>query len=209
MGQILSILSLSSLTMTIFRPIKPNLITQLFGENKVSFYKELNMNGHNGVDFYAPMGTPVYWNGSKRGKVLSVINDATYGKYIEIIVEEEPEINKYIFAHLSKFNCQAGDVLESGQLFCYTGNTGKYTTGPHLHFGMKKVAKNRYGNYYTTNRDNGYKGAIDPMSYYKNIYVKDHIAILNAQIPIFERVIGFVKALISLRIQLNIKRKKK
>jgi len=40
-------------------------------------------------------------------------------------------------------------------------NTGKYTTGNHLHFGLKKCDKTGR----TLDYDNGYHGAIDPKPY--------------------------------------------
>ena len=191
--------------MFIFRSIKTNFITQSFGENRIPLYKELKMLGHNGIDFLTKDGEKIYWDCDKEGLVLNIHTD-NYGGLGVVVISEEKY--KHIFWHLKSFACKAGDILDSGDLLGYADNTGR-STGTHLHRAVKQVRKNKYGNYYTINKDNGFKGAIDPMPYYKNIYVKDHIAILKAQIPIFERAIGFVKALISLKIQLNIKLKKK
>jgi murein DD-endopeptidase MepM/ murein hydrolase activator NlpD len=38
-----------------------------------------------------------------------------------------------MYAHLSSFAVAKGDIVKSGQVIGYSGNTG-YSTGPHLHF---------------------------------------------------------------------------
>ena len=191
--------------MTVFRPIINNLITQGYGiENTkpdaLHFYKELNMLGHNGVDYFCPIGTPIYWPGSGRGTVYAIIDDITFGKYIEVISEDNEGYKKHIFAHLSSFDCKPGDILETGQLFCHSGNSGKYTTGPHLHYGLKECIKNLLGNFVSLNMDNGYNGAIDPKPYFINVWVVDEIENLKKtldnlkqQISIWRQIINLIR----------------
>ena len=53
------------------------------------------------------------------------------------------------YYHLSAYNCQPGDVVTTGQVIAFSGNTGN-STGPHLHLGVRVN-----GEY------------VDPMSFYR------------------------------------------
>ena len=44
----------------LYYPIKPWRINQRFGENLNDFYKKIGLLGHNGIDFYALDGFPIY-----------------------------------------------------------------------------------------------------------------------------------------------------
>ncbi|MFN7662801.1 MAG: peptidoglycan DD-metalloendopeptidase family protein [Alphaproteobacteria bacterium] len=85
---------------------------------------------HQGVDFAAPMGTPILaaGNGSikKRGYLGS------YGNYI-LIQHNKNYASAY--AHLSKFakGLSTGSRVSQGQIIGYIGRTGR-ATGPHLHY---------------------------------------------------------------------------
>ena len=39
------------------------------------------------------------------------------------------------YYHLSGYAVSEGDIVRSGQVIAYSGNTGN-STGPHLHFGV-------------------------------------------------------------------------
>lgn len=62
---------------------------------------------------------------------------------------------------------KTGDNVKAGQLIAYCDNTGQYTTGSHLHFGLKQLDNQ---NINTLSYDNGYKGAIDPSPYFISAY---------------------------------------
>ncbi len=89
---------------------------------------------HYGVDFSAPIGTPVWTVGD--GYVIYAGYDRHLGKVVKI-----RHTNGYetIYGHLSKFarGIRKGKRVSQGQVIGYVGNTG-LSTGPHLHFGMKK-----------------------------------------------------------------------
>ncbi len=89
---------------------------------------------HNGVDFAAPVGTPVY--ATAAGTVIAVGNEGPCGNAVQIahaggIVS--------VYCHLSRFasGLHVGQQVEGRQLIAYVGATGR-VTGPHLHFGIKK-----------------------------------------------------------------------
>ena len=89
---------------------------------------------HNGVDFAAPPGTPVYV--TAEGTVKSVGGGGPCGNMVQVT-----HANDYTsaYCHLSRFasGLHAGQHLESRQLVGYVGATGR-TTGPHLHFAVKR-----------------------------------------------------------------------
>lgn len=86
---------------------------------------------HEGMDFSAPQGTPVYATGN--GKVLSAGWKSAYGNLIEI-----DHGYNYVtrFAHLSQILVKPGQSVKRGYLIGRVGNTGK-STGPHLHYEVR------------------------------------------------------------------------
>jgi hypothetical protein len=89
---------------------------------------------HNGVDFAAPVGAPVY--ATAAGVVTSVGNGGPCGNMVEI--SHAGGITS-VYCHLSRFasGLRSGQRVEQRQLIAYVGQTGR-VTGPHLHFGIKK-----------------------------------------------------------------------
>jgi murein DD-endopeptidase MepM/ murein hydrolase activator NlpD len=89
---------------------------------------------HYGIDYAAPIGTPIKAAGD--GKVTFVGNMNGYGKTIKIAHESN---YMTLYAHLNGFakGLRAGQYVKKGQLVAYVGNTG-ISTGPHLHFGLYK-----------------------------------------------------------------------
>jgi murein DD-endopeptidase MepM/ murein hydrolase activator NlpD len=89
---------------------------------------------HNGVDFAAPAGAPVY--ATAAGVVTSVGPSGPCGNKVEI---EHPAGITSVYCHLSRFaaGVHAGQHVEGRQLIAYVGQTGR-VTGPHLHFGIKR-----------------------------------------------------------------------
>jgi murein DD-endopeptidase MepM/ murein hydrolase activator NlpD len=85
---------------------------------------------HRGVDFSAPLGTPVRAVAS--GVVTFAGRSGEYGNQIEI-EHQAPYSTSY--SHLLKFarNVKAGATVRKGQVIGYVGRSGM-ATGPHLHF---------------------------------------------------------------------------
>jgi murein DD-endopeptidase MepM/ murein hydrolase activator NlpD len=89
---------------------------------------------HNGVDFRAPVGTPVF--ASEAGTVAGVGNQDAYcyrGAYGKFVAINHDNNLTTLYTHLSQYVVKKGDTVERGQLIGYSGRTG-YATGPHLHF---------------------------------------------------------------------------
>lgn len=85
---------------------------------------------HKGVDFGAPIGTPIYAAGD--GVVVQMDAVTGYGNYMRI-----KHTAKYAtaYAHISRYagGLHVGSHVHQGQVIAYVGMTGR-ATGPHLHY---------------------------------------------------------------------------
>ena len=92
---------------------------------------------HAGIDFGAPIGTPVFAAGD--GVVEKAQWTGGYGRWLQIRHNSQTETG---YGHLSGWAVKPGQHVHQGQVVAYVGNTG-LSTGPHLHFeimqGGKKV----------------------------------------------------------------------
>lgn len=168
--------------MRIFRPVKTNYITQKFGKENTAplmmkFYNSIGLDGHNGVDFKAVCGEKVYWNCSLKGTVVGIVIDIKLGYGVIVLTETGSKIMKHRHWHFLSIYCKLGQVLEPGDLMGWADSTG-YSTGDHDHYDIKPqievngVLKNEFQN-------NGYKGAIDPMPFYANIFILEYVMSLK------------------------------
>ena len=175
--------------MNYYRPVACKAITQKFGENLNPIYKQLNLLGHNGVDFGTITGTRAYWYGSDKGTLIEIGIDSMGGNYCSVLTEEDGHFFRHRFFHLKEVVARVGQVLGTGDLLCITDNTGTATTGPHLHcLDIKEVVKDLNGNWQSINKDNGYGGSIDPTPKLKNIYVLEVLENMKAQISILQKI---------------------
>lgn len=87
---------------------------------------------HYGLDVVANIGTPVYAPGA--GKVSFVGRRGGYGITVEI---DHGFGYTTLYSHLSKAEVKQGQYVERGELIAKTGNSGKLSTGPHLHYEVK------------------------------------------------------------------------
>jgi murein DD-endopeptidase MepM/ murein hydrolase activator NlpD len=106
-----------------------------FGMRLHPVYKVPTM--HNGVDFVAPTGTPIYATGNGVIK-LTKRNLRGYGNYVEI-EHGYGFLTKY--CHMQDFTVKPGQRVARGQCIGYVGRTGT-TTGAHLHYEVIKNRKN-------------------------------------------------------------------
>jgi murein DD-endopeptidase MepM/ murein hydrolase activator NlpD len=83
---------------------------------------------HEGMDFTAKKGTPIYATGD--GKVIKAKRSATYGKVVYI---DHGYGYQTRYAHMSKIATKRGKKVKRGDLIGYVGNTGR-SVGPHLHY---------------------------------------------------------------------------
>ena len=113
-----------------------NCVTQFFGYTDFAASGGYNGKGHNGVDFRADIGTPVF---AGEGGIVAAVGDtdigcrgASYGKWILI---RHPNNLSTLYAHLAYIGAAPGQEVKRGMQMGLTGKTG-YATGPHLHVGV-------------------------------------------------------------------------
>jgi murein DD-endopeptidase MepM/ murein hydrolase activator NlpD len=89
---------------------------------------------HQGTDFAAPVGTPVWAAAS--GTVVLAQKDGGAGNLV--VLEHDNGLQTY-YMHLSRYakGLKAGQHVRQKQVIGYVGNSG-LSTGPHLHFGVKQ-----------------------------------------------------------------------
>jgi murein DD-endopeptidase MepM/ murein hydrolase activator NlpD len=89
---------------------------------------------HLGIDYAAPLGTPVKAAGD--GVVLAASAKGGNGRYVHIR-HNNKNLETY-YLHLSKFGqgIKSGARVQQGQVIGYVGATG-YATGPHLDYRIK------------------------------------------------------------------------
>jgi len=98
-----------------------------FGYRTHPIYKTTHF--HTGMDFSAPVGTPVFATGD--GTIERADNLAQgYGNHIVI---NHNFGYKTLYGHLSRFAVRAGKKVKRGDLIGYIGSTGM-STAPHLHY---------------------------------------------------------------------------
>ncbi len=87
---------------------------------------------HNGIDFLVNTGTPVYatgdgvvkFAGRKGGLGRTIIIDHGFGYTT-------------VYGHLHRIKVKRGQRVKRGDLIATSGNSGRLTTGPHLHYEVR------------------------------------------------------------------------
>lgn len=125
-----------------------------FGYRSDPFTKARKM--HEGMDFTARTGTPIYATGD--GVVKNADNSLSgFGNHIEIT-------HGYgyltLYGHLSKYKVRAGQRVKRGDIIGFVGSTGR-SQAPHLHYEVHKNGK-----------------VVNPINfYYGNISAAEYVAI--------------------------------
>ncbi|MFY1830381.1 M23 family metallopeptidase [Myxococcus fulvus] len=113
-------------------PLKYAHVTSKFGSR---FHPVLQyLKNHNGVDYGTPIGTPVW------AVADGTVTQAGWaGAAGNMVVLRHANGFETQYMHLSKVGegVRVGARVSQKQVIAYSGNTGR-STGPHLHFGMKR-----------------------------------------------------------------------
>lgn len=121
-----------------------NRIASGFGYRIDPVYKVLK--AHLGLDFTAPIGTPIYATADGR------IKDAGYntGGFGNLVVINHGFGYETYYGHMVRIKARVGETVKRGEVIGYVGTSGK-STGPHCHYEVHR---------------NGI--AIDPIFYFYN-----------------------------------------
>lgn len=87
---------------------------------------------HEGLDFSAKTGTPIYATGD--GKVKLSGREGGYGNVVKI---DHSYGYETLYAHMSKTSVKTGQFVKRGDVIGYVGSTG-LSTGAHLHYEIHK-----------------------------------------------------------------------
>jgi murein DD-endopeptidase MepM/ murein hydrolase activator NlpD len=102
-----------------------------FGYRIDPVYKTVKF--HQGLDFTAPTGTPIY--ASANGVVKTAGNLGT-GYGIHVVINHGYGYQT-LYGHMVKVKVRPGQRVVRGEIIGYVGNTGK-STGPHCHYEVHK-----------------------------------------------------------------------
>lgn len=123
------------LTVSFSDPLPRGVISSRFGPrlNPVTG----NRGFHNGLDLSAPFGTPVM--SAAPGVVRSITRDRLLGLLV-IVDHADGYATRY--AHLQEVLIQEGALISAGEVLGRVGSTG-FSTGPHLHFEIRRFGTPR------------------------------------------------------------------
>jgi murein DD-endopeptidase MepM/ murein hydrolase activator NlpD len=110
-------------------PVEFSRVSSRF--NSARYHPILNLiRAHKGVDYAAPVGTPVHAAGDGRIRFAGPLGG--YGNCVEI---EHSRSIVTLYGHLSRFarGTHVGAHVAQGTVIAYVGMTG-LATGPHLHY---------------------------------------------------------------------------
>ncbi|MDX1623978.1 MAG: peptidoglycan DD-metalloendopeptidase family protein [Gemmatimonadota bacterium] len=109
-------------------PLKYTRITSGFGSRRHPILRRVRP--HWGVDYAAPVGTPVQAAGD--GTVVAAGRNGGYGLYVKLRHGKRYATS---YAHLSRIagNVRRGARVRQGEVIGYVGSTG-LSTGPHLDY---------------------------------------------------------------------------
>lgn len=99
---------------------------------------------HNGLDFAAPVGTPLYATGA--GEVIFASRSGAFGNLVRI---QHAFGYETLYAHMSRIRVAVGDRVDAGDRIGDMGTTGR-STGSHLHYEVHRDGR-----------------PVDPMTYLK------------------------------------------
>jgi murein DD-endopeptidase MepM/ murein hydrolase activator NlpD len=110
-----------------------------------------SIDGHAGYDWATPEGTPllavadgtVFRAEESEPFFCPLLGKMTSG--LDVYLEHTaPSGDRFMseYVHLSRIDVQSGQAIKAGDVIGLSGNTG-CSTGPHLHFGVYRIADNQ------------------------------------------------------------------
>jgi murein DD-endopeptidase MepM/ murein hydrolase activator NlpD len=107
---------------------------------------------HAGVDLAAPAGSPI--RAIAAGRVMFADPFGTYGKFV--VIEHAHGITSH-YGHCKTLTVAVGQVVQAGHVIGTVGSTGG-STGPHLHFEIRRDGKPQHPERFLPGLDSPTKG---------------------------------------------------
>lgn len=115
------------------QPVKKEELTRMASGYGMRMHPILKIRRmHEGMDFTAKPGTPIYATGN--GVVTRANRSPTFGNVVYI---DHGYGYKTVYAHMQKITTRKGKKVKRGDQIGYVGNTGR-SSGPHLHYEVHK-----------------------------------------------------------------------
>ncbi len=124
-------------------PVSRGFPTSGFGEGT-----EAAGEPHTGIDLAARLNSPI--RAAADGRVILAERNDRYGNTIQI---DHGFGLVTMYGHNARNVVRSGELVRRGDIIAYVGSTGRMTTGPHLHFEVRKDGR-----------------AVDPLIYLPKYY---------------------------------------
>jgi len=145
--------------------VRPS-VTQHFGLNP-SMYAQFGMEGHNGIDYRAVPGTPLF---APMDGVVKVKDSGVKGYGLHVKIRNEFKELECVIGHMSKLDVVNGQRVFQGDRIGLSGNTG-FSTGPHIHEGFRRIILDEDKDIYSwkvADYNNGFFGYFDHLEFVIN-----------------------------------------
>jgi len=115
------------------QPVKKEELTRMASGYGMRMHPILKIRKmHEGMDFTAKAGTPIYASGN--GTVTRADRSPSFGNVVYI---EHGYGYKTVYAHMKTIATRKGKTVKRGDVIGYVGNTGR-SVAPHLHYEVHK-----------------------------------------------------------------------
>ena len=190
-------------------PLRPFVIASgpTCPQGYAPFYQLIGMKGHNGDDWMAYHGEPVYFgamdgNAHPLNAVCYTEVDPDGGIGVDLIFQDPDTQALYQLKewHLMQVNVHDGEIIKSGDCIGLADSTGA-SSGDHLHEGFKPLNSDKLED--KKYPDNGYTGAVDPRlepnvrDYRGSSFILD-ILNLEQQLTLAQQVFKLMQQLVSI-----------
>ncbi len=108
-----------------------NRVASGFGYRIDPLYKDYRL--HAGLDFAAPVGTPIY---ATSDGVVQIAGFNTDGYGNKVVINHGYGYQT-LYGHMVRVKVRSGQTVKRGEVIGYVGSTGK-STGPHCHYEVIK-----------------------------------------------------------------------
>lgn len=138
-------------------------ISQHFGLNP-QIYSQFGLDGHNGIDYAVPVGTPVF---APMDGELIVKDSGKEGYGLHVRIRNDQKDLECVLGHLSEVLVHGGRRVNMGDKIALSGNTG-FSFGPHVHEGFRRIrpaGDKSVWEWPVLDYNNGFKGYFDHLEF--------------------------------------------